>query len=77
MTAHRGDVDSRAFVRWLELQRSAGFVTQQLRTLLRATPATRLMPAAQDEPHALRSGATLAPIIDEAERRERVAWTSI
>jgi hypothetical protein len=108
MTAHRGDVDSSAFVRWLGLQRSAGFVAQQLQTLpatsIRAdvpaalaadsivaslavpepqiviavgTPAMRPMPAAQNEPHALRSGATLAPIIDEAERRERVAWTSI
>lgn len=41
------------------------------------TPAVRPMSAAQNEPHALRSGATLAPIIDEAERRERVACTSI
>jgi Ni,Fe-hydrogenase III large subunit len=36
MTAHHGDVNSRAFVRWLELQRSADFVERQLRTL----PAT-------------------------------------
>lgn len=36
MTAHHGDVNSRAFVRWLELQQSAEFVEQQLRTL----PAT-------------------------------------
>ncbi len=36
MTAHHGDVNSRAFVRWLELQRSADFVARQLRTL----PAT-------------------------------------
>ncbi|HSP33086.1 MAG TPA: hydrogenase [Thermoanaerobaculia bacterium] len=36
MTAHHGDVNSRAFVRWLELQRSAEFVIEQLRTL----PAT-------------------------------------
>jgi hypothetical protein len=41
------------------------------------TPAVRPMPAAQNEPHALRAGATLTPIIDEAERRERGAWTSI
>ncbi|MFA6957226.1 MAG: NADH-quinone oxidoreductase subunit C [Thermoanaerobaculia bacterium] len=33
MTAHHGDVNSRAFVRWLELQRSAEFVAAQLRTL--------------------------------------------
>lgn len=36
MTAHHGDVNSRAFVRWLELQRSAEFVGEQLHTL----PAT-------------------------------------
>jgi Ni,Fe-hydrogenase III large subunit len=36
MTAHHGDVNSRAFVRWLELQRSAEFVSEQLRAL----PAT-------------------------------------
>ena len=36
MTAHHGDVNSRAFVRWLELQQSAEFVGQQLRAL----PAT-------------------------------------
>ena len=36
ITAHFGDVNSRAFVRWLEFQRSAHFVAQQLRTL----PAT-------------------------------------
>jgi Ni,Fe-hydrogenase III large subunit len=33
MTAHYGDVNSRAFVRWLELQRSAEFVGDQLRAL--------------------------------------------
>jgi Ni,Fe-hydrogenase III large subunit len=37
MTAHHGDVNSRAFVRWLEIQRSAEFVAEQIRTL----PATR------------------------------------
>jgi Ni,Fe-hydrogenase III large subunit len=36
MTAHYGDVNSRAFVRWLEIQRSADFVARQLQTL----PAT-------------------------------------
>ena len=36
MTAHHGDVNSRAFVRWLELQQSAEFVGQQLHAL----PAT-------------------------------------
>lgn len=38
MTAHHGDVNSRAFVRWLELQRSADFVVQQLQAL----PATAI-----------------------------------
>jgi Ni,Fe-hydrogenase III large subunit len=33
MTAHFGDVNSRAFVRWLELQRSAAFIAEQLQTL--------------------------------------------
>jgi Ni,Fe-hydrogenase III large subunit len=33
MTAHHGDVNSRAFVRWLELQRSADFVAQQMHAL--------------------------------------------
>jgi Ni,Fe-hydrogenase III large subunit len=33
MTAHHGDVNSRAFVRWLEIQQSAEFVGQQLGTL--------------------------------------------
>ncbi|MGK2860269.1 MAG: NADH-quinone oxidoreductase subunit C [Thermoanaerobaculia bacterium] len=37
MTAHHGDVNSRAFVRWLELQRSAEFVAEQL-DALPATP---------------------------------------
>ncbi len=33
MTAHYGDVNSRAYVRWLELERSAEFVREQLRSL--------------------------------------------
>jgi Ni,Fe-hydrogenase III large subunit len=33
MTAHDGDVNSRAFVRWLEAQRSADFVRSQLHAL--------------------------------------------
>jgi len=33
MTAHDGDVNSRAFVRWLEAQRSADFVKAQLASL--------------------------------------------
>jgi Ni,Fe-hydrogenase III large subunit len=43
MTAHHGDVNSRAFVRWLELQRSADFVTRQLQAL----PATPVRIAVQ------------------------------
>ena len=45
MTAHYGDVNSRAFVRWLELQRSAGFVSRQLRALP-TTPIRKETPAA-------------------------------
>ena len=30
MTAHHGDVNSRAFVRWLEIQQSLGFILSQL-----------------------------------------------
>jgi len=44
MTAHHGDVNSRAFVRWLELQRSADFVAQQLQ-MLPATPVRTDAPA--------------------------------
>jgi len=48
MTAHHGDVNSRAFVRWLELQRSADFVALQLHTLpstpIRTEMATSLAP---------------------------------
>ena len=41
MTAHHGDVNSRAFVRWLEVQRSSDFVTRQLHAL----PATPIRSA--------------------------------
>jgi Ni,Fe-hydrogenase III large subunit len=48
MTAHYGDVNSRAFVRWLEVQRSADFVATQLHTLpatpVRADVAASLAP---------------------------------
>jgi len=48
MTAHHGDVNSRAFVRSLEVQRSADFVAQQLRALpatsVRTTVAAPLAP---------------------------------
>ncbi len=44
MTAHYGDVNSRAFVRWLELQRSSDFVRQQLRALP-STPVRTEFPA--------------------------------
>jgi Ni,Fe-hydrogenase III large subunit len=45
MTAHHGDVNSRAFVRWLELQRSADFIRQQLEALP-STPVRTPVPAA-------------------------------
>ncbi len=48
MTAHHGDVNSRAFVRWLEVQRSADFVARQWQSLpatpIRANVATSLAP---------------------------------
>jgi Ni,Fe-hydrogenase III large subunit len=48
MTAHHGDVNSRAFVRWLELQRSADFVAEQMHRLpstpVRADVAAPLAP---------------------------------
>ncbi|MGZ5445463.1 MAG: hydrogenase large subunit [Thermoanaerobaculia bacterium] len=44
MTAHHGDVNSRAFVRWLELQRSADFVAAQLHALP-STPIRTAMTA--------------------------------
>jgi Ni,Fe-hydrogenase III large subunit len=44
MTAHHGDVNSRAVVRWLEIQRSADFIAQQLRALP-ATPIRADVPA--------------------------------
>lgn len=36
MIAHHGDVNSRAFVRWLEIQQSAQFILQQLENLPQA-----------------------------------------
>ncbi|HSP17390.1 MAG TPA: hydrogenase [Thermoanaerobaculia bacterium] len=44
MTAHYGDVNSRAFVRWLEMQRSAEFVSEQLQ-MLPSTPVRNDIPA--------------------------------
>jgi Ni,Fe-hydrogenase III large subunit len=44
MTAHHGDVNSRAFVRWLELQRSAEFVAEQLQTLPSTPVRTKVGP---------------------------------
>jgi len=46
MTAHHGDVNSRAVVRWLEIQRSAEFVAEQLAML----PATPVLAAAPVRP---------------------------
>jgi Ni,Fe-hydrogenase III large subunit len=48
MTAHHGDVNSRAVVRWLELQRSASFVAEQLR-VLPATAVRSALPALRPE----------------------------
>ena len=56
MTAHHGDVNSRAFVRWLELQRSAEFVREQLRTL----PATPI----RDESGALAADSIVASLTE-------------
>ncbi len=44
MTAHYGDVNSRAFVRWLELQRSAEFVAEQLQALPATSVRTEMKP---------------------------------
>ena len=57
MTAHHGDVNSRAFVRWLELQRSADFVERQFRTL----PATAVR---ADVPAALASDTIVASLTE-------------
>jgi Ni,Fe-hydrogenase III large subunit len=62
MTAHYGDVNSRAFVRWLELQRSADFVAGQLRAL----PAT----AARVESHLTLPPSTIVASLTEGWRGE-------
>ncbi|MGZ4780131.1 MAG: hydrogenase large subunit [Thermoanaerobaculia bacterium] len=56
MTAHYGDVNSRAFVRWLELQRSAEFVAEQLQAL----PATPV----RKEMKPLRPGMIVASLVE-------------
>lgn len=56
MTAHYGDVNSRAFVRWLELQRSAEFVAEQLQAL----PATSI----RTEMKPMRPGMIVASLIE-------------
>jgi Ni,Fe-hydrogenase III large subunit len=56
MTANHGDVNSRAFVRWLELQRSAEFVADQLRSL----PSTPI----RSEAGPLRPNAIVASLIE-------------
>lgn len=48
MTAHYGDVNSRAFVRWLELQRSAEFVAEQLQALPATSIRTEMKPMRPD-----------------------------
>ncbi len=44
VTAHHGDVNSRAFVRWLEAQRSADFVSSQLAALPKGPVRAALKP---------------------------------
>ncbi len=56
MTAHYGDVNSRAFVRWLELQRSAEFVAEQLQALPATSVRTEMKP--------LRPGMIVASLVE-------------
>ena len=56
MTAHYGDVNSRAFVRWLELQRSAEFVAEQLQVLPATSVRTEMKP--------LRPGMIVASLVE-------------
>ena len=48
-TWHTGDVFSRAYVRWLEIQRSADFITNQLEVLSAEDTLVPLAPAAPDK----------------------------
>ena len=45
---HTGDVFARAYVRWLELQRSAAFVLEQLASLPKTTVRARVEPPRPD-----------------------------
>ena len=44
MTAHHGDVNSRAWVRWLEIQQSISFVVRQLENLPEGAPGAGVGP---------------------------------
>lgn len=48
MTAHYGDVNSRAFVRWLEIQQSVQFILHQLDALPATSIKTELRPLKPD-----------------------------
>ena len=48
MTAHYGDVNSRAVVRWLEMQQSLTFVAEQLAALPKTPVRTPLAPLAKE-----------------------------
>lgn len=48
MTAHYGDVNSRAFVRWLEIQQSTQFILKQIETLPKTGISTVPKPLAPD-----------------------------
>src|SRR5207244_8528068 len=48
MTAHYGDVNSRAFVRWLEIQQSVQFILHQLNNLPASGVRNEMRPLAPD-----------------------------
>lgn len=56
MIAHHGDVNSRAFVRWLEIQQSVQFILRQLETL----PQTQL----RAEPHPIKPDSISVSLIE-------------
>jgi Ni,Fe-hydrogenase III large subunit len=56
MTTHHGDVNSRSFVRWLEIQQSVQFILQQLNTL----PKTGI----RNEPRPLRPDSIAVSLVE-------------
>jgi Ni,Fe-hydrogenase III large subunit len=48
MTAHHGDINSRAFVRWLEIQQSVQFILHQLQALPQTATASEAQTLAQE-----------------------------